>query len=109
MPAVPDWIEIAKRLTFTAGAGVLLGVNRSARGRPAGLRTTVDRLLETSFIRVGNDEYVWENDSFGLTTLRNRYVEVEGARQRFHFRGKSGLEQDCRQNKSRFPRRKPAA
>ncbi len=36
----PDWIEIAKRLALTAGAGVLLGINRSSRGRPAGLRTT---------------------------------------------------------------------
>jgi DNA topoisomerase-1 len=51
---------------------------------------TVVRLLETSFIRVGNDEYAQENDSFGLTTLKNRHVEIEGARLRFHFRGKSG-------------------
>jgi len=40
MLAVPDWIEITKRLALTAGAGLLLGWNRSARGRPAGLRTT---------------------------------------------------------------------
>lgn len=53
---------------------------------------TVVRLLETSFIRVGNDEYARENDSFGLTTLKNRHVEIEGARLRFHFRGKSGQE-----------------
>jgi DNA topoisomerase I len=53
---------------------------------------TVVRLLETSFIRVGNDEYARENDSFGLTTLKNRHVEIEGARLRFHFRGKSGLQ-----------------
>ena len=53
---------------------------------------TVVRLLETSFIRVGNDEYARENDSFGLTTLKNRHVAIEGARLRFHFRGKSGLE-----------------
>ncbi|HTX34275.1 MAG TPA: MgtC/SapB family protein, partial [Bryobacteraceae bacterium] len=40
MTAVPDWIEIARRLALTAGAGVLMGANRTARGRPAGLRTT---------------------------------------------------------------------
>ena len=40
MAIVPDWLEIAKRLALTAAAGVLLGINRSARGRPAGLRTT---------------------------------------------------------------------
>lgn len=53
---------------------------------------TVVRLLETSSIRVGNDEYARENDSFGLTTMKNRHVHIEGARLIFHFRGKSGLE-----------------
>src|SRR5207253_4650968 len=50
----------------------------------------VVRLLETTLIRVGNEEYVRQNHSFGLTTLRNRHVEVSGAALRFHFRGKSG-------------------
>jgi DNA topoisomerase-1 len=53
---------------------------------------TVVRLLETSFIRVGNDEYAKENDSFGLTTMRNRHVRIAGAKLLFHFRGKSGQE-----------------
>lgn len=51
---------------------------------------TVVRLLEVSLIRVGNDEYERENDSFGLTTLKNRHVDVKGAEIRFHFRGKGG-------------------
>ncbi len=51
---------------------------------------TVVRLLEVSLIRVGNEEYARENDSFGLTTMRNRHVDVNGAELRFHFRGKSG-------------------
>ena len=55
---------------------------------------TVVRLLETSFIRVGNDEYARENDSFGLTTLRNRHVQISGATLRFQFRGKSGQKHD---------------
>jgi DNA topoisomerase-1 len=50
---------------------------------------TVVRLLETTFIRVGNEEYVKENSSFGLTTLRDRHVKIEGSTMRFHFRGKS--------------------
>jgi DNA topoisomerase-1 len=50
---------------------------------------TIVRLLETTFIRVGNDEYARENSSFGLTTLRDRHVEIEGSSLRFHFRGKS--------------------
>ncbi len=50
----------------------------------------VVRLLELSLIRVGNEEYAKENDSFGLTTMRDRHVDIEGSRLRFHFRGKSG-------------------
>lgn len=51
---------------------------------------TVVRLLEVSLIRVGNEEYERENDSFGLTTLKHRHVEVNGSEISFHFRGKSG-------------------
>jgi len=51
---------------------------------------TVVRLLETTFIRVGNEEYARQNKSFGLTTLRNRHVEVNGSTVRFSFRGKAG-------------------
>jgi DNA topoisomerase I len=51
---------------------------------------TVVRLLETTFIRVGNQEYARTNNSYGLTTLRNRHVAVSGATLRFQFRGKSG-------------------
>jgi len=53
---------------------------------------TVIRLLDRTLIRVGNDEYAKENKSFGLTTLRRRHVEVDGASLRFTFRGKSGVE-----------------
>jgi DNA topoisomerase I len=52
---------------------------------------TVVRLLEKTLIRVGNDEYMKENRSFGLTTLRRRHVEVSGSKVRFEFRGKSGV------------------
>jgi DNA topoisomerase-1 len=55
---------------------------------------TVLKLLETSLIRVGNDEYARTNDSYGLTTLRNRHVDVRGARVTFKFRGKSGKQHD---------------
>jgi DNA topoisomerase-1 len=50
----------------------------------------VVRLLETTLIRVGNDEYARHNRSFGLTTMRDRHVDVDGGTIRFHFRGKSG-------------------
>jgi len=52
---------------------------------------TVVRLLDKTLIRVGNYEYLRENRSFGLTTLRDRHVEIKGAKLRFSFRGKSGV------------------
>jgi len=55
---------------------------------------TVVRLLERTFIRVGNEEYARENKSFGLTTMRTRHVTVKGDRLRFRFRGKSGRQHE---------------
>ena len=59
---------------------------------------TVVRLLETTCIRVGNDEYAKENDSYGLTTMREEHLDVSGQKLRFHFRGKSGLTHDIELN-----------
>lgn len=50
----------------------------------------VVRLLELSLIRVGNEEYVRLNRSFGLTTLRDRHARIQGSEVRFRFTGKSG-------------------
>lgn len=55
---------------------------------------TVVWLLEHTFIRVGNEEYARENKSFGLTTLRNRHVDIDGDRIRFAFTGKSGIDHE---------------
>ncbi|MBC5823229.1 MAG: DNA topoisomerase IB [Candidatus Eremiobacteraeota bacterium] len=52
------------------------------------------QLLQTSRIRVGNDEYAKENKSFGLTTLKDEHVAVVGSKIRFRFRGKSGKEHE---------------
>lgn len=52
------------------------------------------RLLDTTLVRVGNDEYARTNGSFGLTTLRNRHAVVEGTALRLRFRGKSGVEHE---------------
>jgi DNA topoisomerase-1 len=49
-------------------------------------------LLDNTMIRVGNAAYARDNKSFGLTTLKNRHVEVEGSRLRFAFKGKSNKE-----------------
>jgi len=54
----------------------------------------VVRLLETTLIRVGNEEYAKENHSYGLTTLLQRHVDVTGAHIHFRFRGKSGVKHD---------------
>jgi DNA topoisomerase-1 len=51
---------------------------------------TVVKLLETTFIRVGNEEYARHNRSFGLTTMRSKHVKVTGAKMQFDFRGKGG-------------------
>jgi DNA topoisomerase-1 len=50
---------------------------------------TVVRLLELTLIRVGNEEYARANESYGLTTLRDKHVQVEGSKLRFRFQGKS--------------------
>src|SRR3954469_25446323 len=52
---------------------------------------TVVRLLECTFIRIGNAEYARENESFGLTTLRERQARVSGSTLRLRFKGKSGV------------------
>jgi DNA topoisomerase-1 len=55
---------------------------------------TVLRLMELTRIRVGNEEYAKTNQSFGLTTMQDQHVDISGAKVRFHFRGKSGVEHD---------------
>jgi DNA topoisomerase-1 len=51
---------------------------------------TVVQLLETTLVRVGNDDYARHNDSYGLTTLKSRHVAIEGSQMRFRFTGKGG-------------------
>lgn len=63
----------------------------SRRGLPRDkVLAAVVRVMETTLIRVGNREYARRNNSFGLTTLRNRHVKIGAARAVFEFRGKSG-------------------
>ena len=68
----------------------------------AKILATVLQLLETTLIRVGNEEYARANHSFGLTTLRTRHVDIAGATLRFHFRGKSGKEHTVEINDRRL-------
>jgi DNA topoisomerase-1 len=84
------------RLTVFAAALPRLRARTAADMARSGLPrakvlATVVQLLEKSLIRVGNEEYVRENRSFGLTTLRDGHVRVRGSTVRFEFRGKSGV------------------
>ncbi len=68
-----------------------LAEHMALRGLPREkVLATVVHLLETTLIRVGNDDYAKQNKSYGLTTLRNPHVKVDGSELRFQFKGKSG-------------------
>lgn len=54
---------------------------------------TITRFLDLTLIRVGNEEYVQSNHSYGLTTLRTRHAHIQGDAIHLHFRGKRGIEQ----------------
>ena len=100
----PRWREVrdeAKYGRLIAFARALPRIRRRTdrdlrrRGLPREkVLALVVRLLEATLIRVGNDEYARENRSFGLSTMRNRHVEVAGADMRFCFRGKGGKEHE---------------
>ena len=62
-------------------------------GRETVLATIV-RLLDKTYVRIGNEEYARANRSFGLTTLRNRHAAVKGSRLHLRFTGKSGKEHE---------------
>ena len=63
---------------------------------------TVVSLLEKTLIRVGNEVYAKHNRSYGLTTMRDRHVEITGDEIRFRFRGKSGVEHKVSVNDRRL-------
>jgi DNA topoisomerase-1 len=95
--AVRDESKYSKMLVFSKVLPIIRAqVDRdlSKRGLPREkILAAIVRLLEGTLTRVGNEEYARTNNSFGLTTLRNRHVKVEGgSRIRFDFRGKSGTE-----------------
>ncbi len=65
---------------------------------------TVVKLLDTTLIRVGSEEYARENKSDGLTTLRKKHLSVKSGTLRFQFRGKSGIEHDVSVSDPRIAR-----
>lgn len=98
----PDWHAERGRAKFErlVAFGMALPkirerVDRDLRQRHLGpdkALATVVWMLDNLYIRIGNPAYARENGSFGITTLRNRHVRIEGARIEFRFRGKSGKE-----------------
>jgi DNA topoisomerase I len=64
----------------------------------------VVRLMEVTLFRIGNNEYAKANKSFGLTTLRDRHVAIDGDRIHLSFRGKSGVRQETDINDRRLAR-----
>jgi DNA topoisomerase-1 len=98
----PQWREVrdetkfGRLVAFAEGLPALRRRVQEDLARPGLPRekvlAAVVRLLGTTLLRVGNEEYARANQSFGLTTLRDRHAAVEGATVRFCFRGKSGKE-----------------
>ena len=80
--------RIRKRVAADLAAPV------GTRPRRETVLATIVRLLDTTYVRIGNEEYARTNRSFGLTTLRNRHAAVSGDRLRLRFRGKSGKEHE---------------
>ncbi|WP_438480320.1 DNA topoisomerase IB [Oleiharenicola lentus] len=100
----PDWRETRDATKFErmiafgrALPKIRRRVNRDLRKRDLGrdkVLAAIVRLLEETHIRVGNEEYAKQNHSFGLSTMRDRHVEIRGGTLKFHFLGKSGKTHD---------------
>jgi DNA topoisomerase I len=77
----------------------------SAPGMPREkVLAAIVRLMETTLIRIGNEEYARQNQSYGLTTMRNKHVQVDGSSVSFNFQGKSGVRHSVDFNDRRLAR-----
>ncbi|HJV61721.1 MAG TPA: DNA topoisomerase IB [Albitalea sp.] len=113
----PDWRlardadKFARMLEF---GRVLPRIRRRVHrdlAQPAGARpgrasvlAALVRLLDTTLVRIGNDEYARTNKSYGLTTLRNRHADVRGDTLRLRFKGKHGIVHDVSLDDPRIAR-----
>jgi DNA topoisomerase-1 len=110
----PDWHKVRDEAKFgrmqefgRALPAIRAAVERDIRGEPCAQRTvlaTIVRLLETTLVRVGNDEYARQNQSYGLTTLQDDHVREDGRALRLEFRGKGGKMHSVRVNDRRLKR-----
>ena len=92
--AIRDETKYARMLAFGGALPTIrqrVAQDMALPGMPRDkVLAAVVELLDTTAIRIGNEEYARENESYGLTTLLNDHVEARGATLRFAFRGKSG-------------------
>jgi DNA topoisomerase-1 len=93
--ATRDETKYARMLAFGAALPLIRQRVEEDLARPGLPRekvlAAVVRLLETTLIRVGNAEYARDNEHYGLTTMRDKHVDVNGAKISFEFVGKSGI------------------
>ena len=95
---VRDEVKFGRMMAFAAALPTIrekteADLRRQGLPREKVLATIV-RLLEKTMIRVGNDEYARDNDSYGLTTMQDEHAEVSSRRITFRYRGKSGREHE---------------
>jgi DNA topoisomerase-1 len=94
---VRDDVKYGRLLAFGAALPIIRRRTEKDLAQPSLTRTkvlaTIVQLLEKTLIRVGNEEYARENNSFGLTTMKDRHAEVKGSTVIFEFRAKSGMQQ----------------
>ena len=110
----PRWREVrdeakyGRILDFASALPALRRRTRKDLAGPSLSRTkviaAVVQLLEKTLIRVGNDEYARDNQSYGLTTMRDGHAKVSRSKVRFHFKGKSGKYHDIEFTDARLAR-----
>ncbi len=111
----PDWLIQRSETKFSSlprfGRSLPLIRDRVKRELSGGQMPTRARvlaaivhLLDTTWVRIGNDTYQQQNGSFGLTTLQNRHSRIVGAELRLSFMGKSGIRQNVAMSDKRVAR-----
>jgi len=106
--SVRDEVKYERMIAFGRALPAIRKAVDAALGLPGLPRekvlATIVYLLEATMMRIGNEEYAKENKSFGLTTLRNRHVRIDGKEVGFRFRGKSGVWHDVKVEDRRLAR-----
>ncbi len=106
--SVRDEVKYERMIAFGRALPAIRKAVDTALGLPGLPRekvlATIVYLLEATMMRIGNEEYAKENKSFGLTTLRNRHVRIDGKEVEFRFRGKSGVWHDVKVEDRRLAR-----